>query len=85
MHKSSLRLVQQLAVCLVAGAVSFSALAQAPAQAEAQPKGQRDCSKAPHPDHCAAMQKAFAACKDKAAGEERRSCMKANMPAKPKS
>ncbi len=41
---------------------------------------QVDCSKTRNPERCAAIQKVREICKDKAAGAERRQCMKDNAP-----
>ena len=52
---------------------------EGPGMMSGGPPGQRDCSKARNPEHCAAMQKAREECKDKAAPEHRQ-CMQANTP-----
>jgi hypothetical protein len=69
------------AVCLAATAFSASAAEGDDADTPAK-GGVVDCSKATHPKRCEAFKVAFAACKDKPAGPERRACIKANMPAK---
>lgn len=47
-------------------------------------RGPRDCKASPHPEACearrAAHQQAYEACKDKAAGPERRQCIHDRMP-----
>lgn len=54
--------------------------------APAGKRGPRDCVQAPNPEQCKARQearqKAAEACKDKAAGPDRRQCMRDSMPPK---
>jgi len=68
---------------IAAGAFSLSCAAQTTAPNSPPTPRVHDCSKAPHPERCEAFKKAAVACMDKAAGDERRACIKANMPARP--
>ena len=72
------------AIGLATGMLAVSSWAQSNPSSEGGPSApaqskhphERDCSKAPNPERCAKRQAAFAACKDKAAGPDRRACLR---------
>jgi predicted small lipoprotein YifL len=83
MNKFAWFAVSSLSACMIAGALSLPVSALAADESTSDEKPAMDCSKAPHPERCAAFKQAFEMCKDKPKGPDRRACIKSNMPAKP--